>query len=256
MNNKKSLDTYLGLYAQYYDLEKSAAPEDELTFYFEYATKANGSILEPMCGTGRFLIPMMHKLGLNIEGFDASPFMLEILNRKCEAKGFKPNVWQGFLQDLNLNRKYSLIFIPSGSFGLIIDIEEVKLSLAKILEHLENNGVFVFEVETLNLPPSSNLGIWDGCVQKKTNGEIIISSTLALPPNNQVETMVCRYDLVYKNSIVSTEIENFQVRLYDHNQMYNLLKSIGFSSVKMIKAFDPSKIPDELDAVIIYECRK
>lgn len=58
MNNNK-YDKPISLYAENYDLEHPVTPQDALDFYFQYAKKANGPILEPMCGTGRFLIPMM-----------------------------------------------------------------------------------------------------------------------------------------------------------------------------------------------------
>lgn len=254
MNNNK-YDKPISLYAENYDLEHPVTPQDALDFYFQYAKKANGPILEPMCGTGRFLIPMM-EAGFNIEGLDASQSMLRILHRKCVAKGLKPNVWEGYLQDLNLNYKYQFIFIPYGSFGIIADPKEAKICLTKIWEHLEDGGVFVFEADTLNLHSSASVGIWEGGVQKKPNGEIIIASSLVLPLSNQVETMIRRYDLVNKNRIVYTEVENFQLRFYNHNQMYNLLKSVGYSSIEMFKAFDYSQPVDASDSVIIYECRK
>ena len=50
-----TFDTYLNLCTQVYDLSKPQPPQDEYEFYRSYATAANGLILEPMCGTGRFL---------------------------------------------------------------------------------------------------------------------------------------------------------------------------------------------------------
>ena len=255
MNNKKKWDDHISLCAENYELEHPVAPKDALDFYFQYAKKANGLILEPMCGTGRFLIPMM-EAGFNIEGLDANQSMLGVLHKKCIAKGLKPNVWEGFLENLNLNYKYQFVFIPYGSFGIIADTEKAKICLTKIWEHLEDDGVFVFEVDTLNLHSSSSVGIWDGSVQKKANGEIIISSSLVLPLNNQVETMIRRYDLVKENCIVCTEVESFQQRFYSCNQMYDLLKSVGYSSIEMFEAFDRNKPPNESTPVIIYECRK
>ena len=46
-------------------------PKDAYDFYLSYAKEANGPILEPMCGTGRFLLPLL-AAGFKIEGFDAS----------------------------------------------------------------------------------------------------------------------------------------------------------------------------------------
>ena len=55
MNNIQ-LETYLNLCTEYYDLDKPEAPTDALQFYLKYADEAHGPILEPMCGTGRFLV--------------------------------------------------------------------------------------------------------------------------------------------------------------------------------------------------------
>ena len=53
------MDSYKKLCTQFYDIDKPTAPPDALEFYLQYALKAQGPILEPMCGTGRFLVPML-----------------------------------------------------------------------------------------------------------------------------------------------------------------------------------------------------
>src|SRR4051812_41356507 len=118
------LDTYLSLCAEYYDLDKPVCNESELNFYLQYCKKTNGPILEPMCGTGRFLLPILQR-GFDVHGFDASLFMLERLQHKAKAIGLQPNCWQGYLEDLDHGLKYDLVFIPSGSFCLILDSNSV-----------------------------------------------------------------------------------------------------------------------------------
>jgi 2-polyprenyl-3-methyl-5-hydroxy-6-metoxy-1,4-benzoquinol methylase len=71
-----NLDTYLNLCTQVYDLSKPTPPKDAYEFYYSYAAQAKGPILEPMCGTGRFLIPLLEE-GFDIYGFDASEHMLK-----------------------------------------------------------------------------------------------------------------------------------------------------------------------------------
>ena len=53
-----SSSTYQNLCTEYYGLDKPSAPEDALAYYLEHAKEAKGPILEPMCGTGSFLIPL------------------------------------------------------------------------------------------------------------------------------------------------------------------------------------------------------
>ena len=59
---------YLGLCTQFFDLDKPVPTFEEYAFFHHYIAQAQGHILEPMCGTGRYLIPYTQE-GFNIEGF-------------------------------------------------------------------------------------------------------------------------------------------------------------------------------------------
>lgn len=119
---------HLSLCTEVYDLSKPNLPEDVYAFYRDYSIRANGFILEPMCGTGRFLLPLLEE-GFDVHGFDASKHMLEALHTKAKAKNLEPKVWKGFIEDLKQPEKYNLIFIPSGSFCLITDTAQVESHL-------------------------------------------------------------------------------------------------------------------------------
>ena len=137
------LNNYHSLCAEYYDIDKPFAPENELNFYMNYVKNSTGNILEPMCGTGRFLLPILN-VGFNIEGYDASSNMLHILKQKALNQGLTPNVWLQLAEVPTKRANYSLIFIPSGSFGLIVENKKIKLTLKNIYNQLVAGGTFVF----------------------------------------------------------------------------------------------------------------
>ncbi len=248
------LDTYLNLCTQVYDLSKPNPPRDAYDLYRSYVKEVCGLILEPMCGTGRFLLPLLEE-GFDIHGFDASQHMLDRLYIKAKTKNLNPNVWHGFIENLNFPEKYSLIFIPSGSFGLITDLETAKHALQKIHESLKTDGVFVFEAETL-ASIGSNVGLWHGEVYSREDGTSIIASFLDVPIDSNVGNTICRYELIDGNQIMHTEVEELRVRLYEPRDLIDLLKKIGFNDIKMIKAFDKTVSSEKGDEVIVYECRK
>jgi SAM-dependent methyltransferase len=248
------LDTYLSLCTEVYDLSKPTPPTDAYALYRAYAQAARGPILEPMCGTGRFLLPLLEE-GFDVHGFDASEHMLNALHTKAKIQNLKPTIWHGFLENIDRAEKYGLVFIPSGSFGLITDIEKAKFCLVKIHDQLANNGIFVFEAETLKAVPSV-LGVWRGSVWNKDNDTSIILSSLDLSLNDNVGTTICKYELIQGSELIKTEFENFKVRLYEPENLIQMLQNVGFKEIKMIKAFDKEKTPDINDEVIIYECRK
>jgi len=248
----KTLDTYLSLCTEVYDLSKPNPPEDAYAFYRDYAMKANGLILEPMCGTGRFLLPLLEE-GFNVHGFDASNHMLEVLHAKATPKNLKPTVWKGFVEDLQRLEKYNLIFIPSGSFCLIIDPVQVENSLKAIYDHLADGGIFLFEAETLHAVPQA--GIWRGSVWPKSNGQKIILSQLATRQDD-ICISLCKYELMEAGKIIHTEIEELRVKIYEQDQLMEMLKSAGFKHIRTLQAFDQSSGPAKQDESIVYECRK
>ncbi len=88
--NKQS-DAYKSLCTEFYDIDKPAPPKDALECYLRFAEEAQGAILEPMCGTGRFLIPLVEK-GHQVTGFDSSSNMLNQCRKKCKERGLSPNL--------------------------------------------------------------------------------------------------------------------------------------------------------------------
>jgi SAM-dependent methyltransferase len=249
---EQKLDTYLSLCTEVYDLSKPTPPDDAYAFYRSYVINAKGSVLEPMCGTGRFLLPLLEE-GFDVQGFDASEHMLKALHIKASEKNLKPTVWKGFVEDLRKPKKYNLIFIPSGSFCLITDLKAVKSALKTLCAHLSDDGILLFEGETVkSVPP---LNIWRGSVWHKPDNKMIVLSQLATFEES-ICNSICKYELNYNNSIIHTEIEELKVRIYDSNELIEILKSCGFNHVRMIKTFDAMSTPDESDEAIVYECRK
>ena len=80
---------------QVYEISKPTAPEDDLGFYKSYADEADDAILEPMCGTGRFLLPLA-KGGYKIDGSDASEHMLDVIKR--QERRFRLSAPSGYEQ--------------------------------------------------------------------------------------------------------------------------------------------------------------
>jgi len=251
MINEK-LDTYLDLCTEVYDLSKPTPPEDAYVFYRSYAENAKGLILEPMCGTGRFLLPLMAD-GFAVHGFDASDHMLEKLHEKAMRSHLKPNVWKGFIEDLSKPKPYDLIFIPSGSFGLLTDRNTIKLALKTIYDHLTEDGIFLFEGDTFKSVPS--IGLWRGSKWRRDDGKIILLSQCATMEDS-ICSSICKYELIDENKIVHTEIEELKVKLYKEEEIIGLLKQVGFSRIRAIKAFNKNQKPEECDESIVYECYK
>lgn len=130
---------------------------------------------------------------------------------------------------------------------------QVEKSLQAIYDHLNDDGIFLFEAETLQAVPQA--GIWRGSVWLKPNGQKIILSQLATMQDD-ICTSLCKYELMETGKIIHTEIEELRVKVYEQDQLMEMLKSAGFKHIRILKAFDQSSQPANQDYSIIYECRK
>jgi SAM-dependent methyltransferase len=245
---------YSKLSTEFYDLEEHPRGDQALSFYMQHAHQVQGLILEPMCGSGRFLIPML-RAGLQVEGFDASSYMLDAFKQKYAQESMQAApVWQQFVQDFNSDKRYKLIFIPYGSLGLIIKHEDLKKSLEVMRLHLAPGGKFIVEIETVASVPQP-CGVWRRAVNTRPDGaKIALNFVTSYKSEAQMFQSRSRYELIVDGTVEATEEEIFQQYLYRVDELDKLLFDVGFTNVKKYPAFDDTKIVNKDTSVIIYEC--
>jgi len=246
--------TYLGLCTEFWDFDKPAPSTQEYAFFRKYIAKSRGPILEPMCGSGRYIIPYLEE-GFNIEGFDASPHMFEALRKKCTEKNLSPHIWEKYLEQFPETKQYNLIFIPDTSFCHFLDKASIKNALQKIYSLLLPGGTFVFDLQTI-YERLEHIGVWTGKVFRKTDATSIVESRLILPRENSVVPVMLRYELVENGLLVKTEMEYYRIKLFHPTEIDNVLKEVGFKRIKKIKAYQHGRAPSAHDDVIVYECIK
>lgn len=253
--NKESA-AYKSLCTEYYELDKPAPPPDALKCYLNYAKEAEGRILEPMCGTGRFLIPLLEQ-GYAVAGFDSSSHMLEVCRKKCADRKLTAELSEDTFETFSLPGMYNLIFIPSGSFGHLITQEQVDKALAFIVERLNSGGKFVFEIETLKSVREPQ-GIWKGRWVSRPDGSKIVMYVLSrFDPVSRVDEGLFRYELWEANGISKTEVEDYRVRYYEPAEMESLLQRHGLETIAKWQAEPHSMIEaSDADSVVLFECVK
>lgn len=253
---RSPIKTYLKLCTEFYDLEKHPYDNEALSFYINQARQAHGPILEPMCGTGRFLIPML-QAGLDVQGFDASPYMLDAFKKKYAQVSSQPApIWQDLVQNFVSDKRYRLIFIPYGSLGLITNYDDLKKSLAVIHHHLEPGGKFIVEIETIASVPQP-CGVWQRGAHTRPDGSKIVLNFLpSYEPETQLFQSLSRYESICNDKIQETEEEIFQQYLYRVDELDVLLQDVGFVSIKKYPVYDHTQTIKEDTPIVIYECVK
>jgi len=248
------MNSYKTLCTEFYDIDKPNAPEEALNFYLHYAEMADGPIIELMSGSGRFLIPLLERQ-YDIDGLDASPYMLHACRESCRNKGLTPTLYEQFLDRLELPRKYGLVMIPAGSFCLITDDIQIKESLRRIYALMLPGAKFVLEIELLTSKPT-DLGLWGGrWIERSDGAKILISWLNHYDEAERISHSIHRYELIKDGQLLKTEYEDFDLRFYDPEEFRSLLESAGFNEIRTFKAHQ-FQAPDETDERIIFECSK
>jgi SAM-dependent methyltransferase len=88
----------------------------ELDFYLRQIERFGQPVLDLVCGTGRVLIPLL-KAGIDVDGCDISADMLSLCRKKAAKDGLKPQLYEQAMHELELRRRYRMIYICS-SIGL------------------------------------------------------------------------------------------------------------------------------------------
>ena len=240
---------YGSLCTEMYEVLHKDPPPNELNFYLSYA-KRSDHILEPLCGSGRFLVPFM-KRNLNIKGIDASGEMLKKLNLKIP----NASVVQSDIKNYSTKEKFDYIFIPSGSVSLFTDIPLCKKILHKIKNLLNTEGKFVFSVDTIasKSPDDSDYKI-SKIVNTKDCFKLILKSKNYYDENSQTQFSPGIYELYCDEKLVKREIMDFKTHLYKLGEMEKYLLEVGFTSVTTYSSFDKKIAIDSKSPMFLFEC--
>src|ERR1051325_5620802 len=119
--------------------------------WFEYEPEAiellaelarHGRALELGIGTGRMALPLAAK-GVEVHGIDAAPAMVEKLRERPGSEAI--NVTMGNFADVNVDGKFTLIFIVFNTFFALLTQDEQVRCFRNVAEHLNEDGVFLIE---------------------------------------------------------------------------------------------------------------
>lgn len=246
---------YGRLCTEFYVLDKPEAPPDALDFYLEYARRADGPILEPMCGSGRFLLPLLER-GFDAEGLDRSPEMLAACRARAAELGLSPRLHERSIEHPPRERAFSLVFVPSGSFSLLTDDALIDASLGAVHDVLSPGGTFVVEVERLQPEPTTTRGTWGGRWLERPDGAKLVISWLSQHSASEAITRsLHRYELIRNGELLATEFEDFELRFHDPAAFTARLTQAGFVDIRAFKPYT-DQAPDDSDDGVVFVARK
>lgn len=243
---------YRRLLTQAYDIDKPSAPPEELAFYRAHVEQARGPVLEVMCGSGRFLVPLL-QAGADIDGVDASEDMLDACRQRCQSLGLSTDLSLQELEQLEVRRAYELILCGGGSFGLLADIGDAEAALRRMRDALAPGGSLLLEVETPS--EQGGRGAWGGRWWRRPDGAIIVLRDLGRDVREGVEEALGIYELYVDGALVETELNEWVRRFWTPRDIAAALEAVGFHEVRITRAFDSAPL-DGAEPIVSVRARR
>lgn len=255
---------YQGLLAKTWDLlrgDTSAWPDR--SFYRALIEMGHGPALDVGCGTGRLLLDYL-AAGLDVDGVDNAPQMLEICRTKAIAAGIdiKDRLFEQEMATLALARRYSTIFVPSSSFQLLINASDAEEAMTRFYEHLVPGGVFVMSIMSKlwrgkEKPAQMQWSQWHRlgeCERAEDGATIRRWVRTQYDHEQQLEHEENRFEVLRDDVIVESEsyVRSPAVRWYSQQQAIACCEGAGFASVTATSGFtfDPAS-PDDTTFCVI-----
>ena len=228
---------YGPLCAEFYDADKQFATPGEVAFYKSIFKKGD-LILEPMCGSGRLLIPLM-KEGYMMHGIDNSHYMLQSCRDRASRFGLRPVLFEQKVEDAFLTDLYGGVIIPLGSFQLFYPREVAFQILDKIRTCLKPNGKLVMDLsEPRNaLGENNDMGHSHREVQTNNNTVIKLNDQFRINKREQFVLHDFTYTKWVDGQVVSQEKEQMFVCWYYRDEMELILKKCGFRILRCEEQF-------------------
>lgn len=108
----------------------------------------NGTVLDLACGTGSMSIELI-KNGFDVIGIDLSENMLELASNRLLEYGDNFSLLKGNMTDYRLNKNVKACICSLDSINHLNDINDVEKTFCNVYNSLDENGVFVFDVNTI-----------------------------------------------------------------------------------------------------------
>lgn len=141
-----------GEFAKIYDelINEDINYDDMINKIFEVCNKNNiefNNYLDIACGTGNVTIRLA-KYFKEVYAVDLSEDMLREAYDKFKREKIKGKIICQNMSELSLNKKFDLITSVLDSTNYIIEESELLSYLDGIKEHLNDNGIFIFDINS------------------------------------------------------------------------------------------------------------
>ena len=223
---------YGGLMAEAWDLLRGdTSTWSDRPYYLEVIRRFGEPVLDVGCGTGRLLLDYLAH-GIDIEGVDDSPEMLDICRKKAASLGLSPTVHLQKMDALDLPRRYRTILVPSSSIQLVLDPEAARSTMNRFFAHLEPGGALVMSFLWMDRAGQQLEESWTSEATRPEDGALVRRTSWAkYDPETQLEDTDDVYEIIRDGEVIARERHHRSpaTRFYTKQQARRMYTDAGFT---------------------------
>lgn len=230
----------------------------ELPFLLNWASKAEGTIIDLACGTGRLTIPLA-KSGHKLLGVDIHKGMLKEAQNKSSNLELQIEWAEQDCTKLQLPFKSNFIYSVGNSFQHFLTNDEQDELLASVNKHLEIGGVFIFgtrfpSIEELLQPNTEEY--WRTYTDNERQKIVDVYTLSHYDSLKQVQhyTTIRRYK-VSDGQVVDEKRTNIRLRYVFPREMERILLGNGFEIIDVYRDWNENPVTND-SYEMIYVCKK
>ncbi len=233
---------YYGLMAVTWDLFRGDTSCWVDRFFFLDMIQACGQpVLDVGCGAGRLLLDYLTQ-GLDVDGVDNSPDMLDLCRQKAVKLGLQPTLYHQRMESLELPRRYQMIIVPSSSFQLLLTPAVAAEAMRRFYHHLQPGGFLVMPFMLIwrpGDPLDTGWALSGDQVRPEDGARVQRWSRAWYDVAQQLEHTEDRYVVSRDGTVIQEELhqQSPATRWYTQAQAQTLYEAAGFVDLTMRSHF-------------------
>ena len=229
---------YYDVWAQFYDAEHRELRED-IEFYVDLATEADGPVLEIGCGTGRIYLELL-QAGVDADGIDLSAGMVGRLREKARDENLDPSVRQADVTAFDPDREYALVIVPFRGFLHLTTLADQRAALERIRDSLAPGGRLAFNVFAPDFGVICDYGEEQETTFEHDGEEFrMVSETTFV---DEVECVTREHRTLYDGDGEMVAEQSFELHVAFKRELDLLLEVTGFSDWQVFGGFDRDEL--------------
>ncbi len=222
----------------------------QMKVYFKQVNFNPTIHLDIACGTGALSIKMASE-GIHSGGLDYSSEMIKIARNNAKSVNLDIKFYCTDMRNFELDKKYDLITCTYDSINHLLSIDEWKQAFSSVKLHLNDSGIFVFDLNTQKALKER----WNSINVNKDNQENYLIQRGTYYEDKGIATATFTAFTKEENGLYDSFEETFTEIAFSSSEVINILKEVGFNDITITdSSFTRLANPDE-EFRNVYICR-